>query len=731
MHFYASPACDASGAGEGATPVGQLTSARPGWRPGELRGDVPDLARPGRQRPHGNRDRFRRQHVGVLALRAGRSDRRHRESVDHEDGLAGSGDGRIPADLRDQRHQRRSGCRQQRGRDGYAAADITLVSTSTGSCSGTTTITCTLGSLASGSQITVSIVVTPTAAGDITNTATVSAAGTDNVPGNNSASTTTTVVGAGPSTLIVTNTASTGAGSLRQAILDANAQPGPDLITFNIPGAGVRHDLHAAAADDYRHRHDRRHHPAGLRGHADHRAHWRRYAAWFERAGRQHRRRRNPRPHHQSLARKRHRAPGPRRQRGRRQLDWHGLGRNDRGWQRQRHPDPDLRHVVGGSTAADRNVISGNTIGVNIGSASARGNVVIGNYIGTDFTGALDVGNTDAGVHVISEANTIGGQAAGSGNVISGNDQVGVRLAGGATANSVLGNVIGLNASGTGALGNGIGVHADGASTNEIGGLAAGAGNEIAFSSTIGVLVGQGSTNNAIFGNAIHQNGTLGMDLVGDGATANDPGDIDEGANDRMNFPVLSAAAGGVPGTLNSFPDSTFRIEFFGNLACDASGHGEGQLFLGSTAVTTDATGNATIPLFAAAVGQFITATATDSSSNTSEFSACVTPLGPTAEIAVSVTDSPDPVVVGGQLSYTVTVNNNGPSPATNVRLTAVWNGPFNVDATSPAGTCELTPLLVCTFGTLQSGANATLGIVGTPGPSACSAARSRSRPMG
>ena len=63
-------------------------------------------------------------------------------------------------------------------------------------------------------------------------------------------------------------------------------------------------------------------------------------------------------------------------------------------------------HVIGGSTAADRNVISGNTIGVNIGSTSARGNVVIGNYIGTDFTGALDVGNTDAGVHVIGEANS-------------------------------------------------------------------------------------------------------------------------------------------------------------------------------------------------------------------------------------------------------------------------------------------------------------------------------------
>ena len=75
--------------------------------------------------------------------------------------------------------------------------------------------------------------------------------------------------------------------------------------------------------------------------------------------------------------------------------------------------------------------------------------------------------------------------------------------------------------------------------------------------------------------------------------TPNDPGDTDEGANNLTNFPVLTAVAGGVQGTLNSIPDTTFRIEFFGNTACDASGNGEGATFLGATAVTTDGTGNA------------------------------------------------------------------------------------------------------------------------------------------
>ncbi len=83
----------------------------------------------------------------------------------------------------------------------------------------------------------------------------------------------------------------------------------------------------------------------------------------------------------------------------------------------------------------------------------------------------------------------------------------------------------------------------------------------------------------------------------------------------------------------------------FGNTACDASGNGEGATFLGATTVTTDGAGNATIPLFAAAAGQVVTATATDASNNTSEFSTCVAGSAASAELAiVTATDSPDPV---------------------------------------------------------------------------------------
>ena len=82
------------------------------------------------------------------------------------------------------------------------------------------------------------IVVTPTIAGQLVNTASVGAPENDPDSTNNSASQTTTVTN--PSvTFVVTNTLNAGAGSLRQAILDANASPGTDKIHFEIPGAGV------------------------------------------------------------------------------------------------------------------------------------------------------------------------------------------------------------------------------------------------------------------------------------------------------------------------------------------------------------------------------------------------------------------------------------------------------------------------------------------------------------
>src|SRR3970282_375386 len=125
----------------------------------------------------------------------------------------------------------------------------------------------------------------------------------------------------------------------------------------------------------------------------------------------------------------------------------------------------------------------------------------------------------------------------------------------------------------------------------------------IAYNTNSGVtLVAAAGTGNLIRENEIFSNGTgLGIDLSDNGVTLNDPGDGDGGANNGQNFPVLSAAmtngagSANFAGSLNSAATTTYRIEFFASTAADGSGFGEGERFLGSTNVTTNAAGNAVI----------------------------------------------------------------------------------------------------------------------------------------
>src|SRR5262249_44287605 len=86
-------------------------------------------------------------------------------------------------------------------------------------------------------------------------------------------------------------------------------------------------------------------------------------------------------------------------------------------------------NTVGATAAGARNVLSGNTSGVTL-RLSAHNNVILGNYIGTDIGGTADLGNAGDGVHIELAAtdNTIGGTSAAARNVISGNNGVGVQM---------------------------------------------------------------------------------------------------------------------------------------------------------------------------------------------------------------------------------------------------------------------------------------------------------------
>ncbi len=294
-------------------------------------------------------------------------------------------------------------------------------------------------------------------------------------------------------------------------------------------------------------------------------------------------------------------------------------------------------NTIGGDSAAERNVISGNGgQGVYLGDIPLpTNNVISGNYIGTDVTGELDRGNTGDGVRVDQAVSTtVGGTSAAEGNLISGNNQGGVRV-NDSTSNSnvIKSNMIGTDDDGVDPLPNtSYGVWIRNAATNTTVG-SVGDGNQIWFNGGDGVRIASDAGNgHSIRGNSIRSNDELGIDLNDDGITGNDLDDGDGGPNNQQNYPFLSdvstSASTTIAGTLNSTPNTTFDLDFYSSPSCDPTGFGEGATHLGSDDVTTDGNGDVAggfsiILTPTVAEGEFITATATDPSGNTSEFSQC------------------------------------------------------------------------------------------------------------
>lgn len=273
-------------------------------------------------------------------------------------------------------------------------------------------------------------------------------------------------------------------------------------------------------------------------------------------------------------------------------------------------------NTVGGSDPGAGNLIAGNRYDGVYLEAGARYNLVRGNRIGTDASGTAPLGN-EYGVLVSGDHNAVGGTARGAGNLISGNLLDGVALFG--RRNVVRGNFIGTDVSGRHALGNG----ADGvfigdrgrALANSIGGAGRRAANHIAFNGRDGVRVDD-ATGNAVLRNSIFANGHRGIELI-------------NGGNHDQAAPVLSAAVTGagqvtVSGRLAGTPLTTSVLRFFSNPAGDP---GQGRRYLGSTPVTTDAAGQATFTVGLAVrvpAGRYVTATATDPDRGSSPFAAPV-----------------------------------------------------------------------------------------------------------
>ncbi|KPJ73578.1 hypothetical protein AMJ52_03395 [candidate division TA06 bacterium DG_78] len=287
----------------------------------------------------------------------------------------------------------------------------------------------------------------------------------------------------------------------------------------------------------------------------------------------------------------------------------------------------------------DGNLISDNYAeGVGIASCppgDVYQNTVFNNYIGTDITGTTDFGNVHDGVYIGEGAhdNIV------DGNLISGNDFEGVCIVGYAeigiytNSNIVFNNIIGLDIA-LAPLGNTM----DGVSIGQYGNSYQGGfaehnvidSNTIAYNGNNGVTVWEqqfynnfNADHNQIIRNAIYDNTLLGIDLGDNGVTANDGGDPDTGPNDGCNFPIITSAnySGGqttISGTIDIDTDPTQAIVEIFRARIDPSGYGEGAVYLGFA--TPDGGGNWSTIVTGLSPGDTVTATTTDLNFNTSEF---------------------------------------------------------------------------------------------------------------
>ncbi len=273
-------------------------------------------------------------------------------------------------------------------------------------------------------------------------------------------------------TYTVTTTADAGAGSLRQAILDANGNPGADTIEFNIPGSGVHTISPATVLPTITD-------PVSIDGYSQPGASANTDPVGDDAvllieiegsafsfgqnglllgAG-------SDGSTIRGLVM--NRWPGPAVQAtnsGNNTIAGNFLGTDPSGTVARVNANPGVaigvyiigasisNNVVGGTTPADRNLISGNPLG-GVQTLYGTAHKIQGNFIGTDVTGTLPLGNS-VGVTINSASNVVGGTAAGARNVISANTSTGVLVQGNGAASFVQGNFIGTDVTGTKPLGN-------------------------------------------------------------------------------------------------------------------------------------------------------------------------------------------------------------------------------------------------------------------------------------
>ena len=205
-------------------------------------------------------------------------------------------------------------------------------------------------------------------------------------------------------------------------------------------------------------------------------------------------------------------------------------------------------NVIGGTNAADRNLICGNSVaGVLLSGGVAANNQVLGNYIGLGIFGTNAIGSTHGVTISNAPNNIIGGNVPGARNVISGQLDHEVILTGtGTVGNIIAGNYIGIRADGTALSANNAnfdGISVNNAPGNTIGGIVAGTRNVISGNNNGINLLGSNTVGNVIVGNYI------GTDASGSVKIPNHTGVIATALNG--GFSVSNVIGGSVHGAGN------------------------------------------------------------------------------------------------------------------------------------------------------------------------------------
>ena len=265
--------------------------------------------------------------------------------------------------------------------------------------------------------------------------------------------------------------------------------------------------------------------------------------------------------------------------------------------------------TIGGTAAGAGNMVSGNDEGVQLASGPSNDGILVhGNLIGTNPSGTAAIPNT-TGITTAAPDTTIGGTGNGAGNVISGNTFAGVWVSG--TGAGIFGNRIGTNAAGNAALGNGSYGVALTTSGHHLGGTPVGAGNTIAFSSGKGV---DAVTGNVIRGNSIHSNGEIGLNVRPSGSIPL----VAEPTLTRVDGLDLTGRVTGPPGS--------YSVEVFANTG-PCSGAVEAQTLV--KRVTATIGSSATQSSFSVELPSLdpstaLTAVAVRDTENSSPISACL-----------------------------------------------------------------------------------------------------------